>query len=256
MPSANNGITIPPTQTEKIRLLFEIVQAASDNNIVDGDAYGKLRSNLLEVESLTLPVIVKESRDTRQLQDALTKLYSGPGALNYRRILVYQMFKHLIDKYSLTSSIIVETELYKSLEAFNFETVHVLWQDAMDLRTTKPYIAITIANSLLETVCIFILGRMSKKKIPTGIRKMFTETSKVLRLAPDGQTNEILNSLLSSLTEVVWNLGRFRNDASGAHGTSINSIRPLVRHATLALNTAGTLSTFLLETYLSRNEGK
>ena len=67
MPSANNGITIPPTQTEKIRLLFEIVQAASDNNIVDGDAYGKLRSNLLEVESLTLPVIVKESRDTRQL---------------------------------------------------------------------------------------------------------------------------------------------------------------------------------------------
>lgn len=191
MPATNNVVSIPNSQTEKIRLLYEIVLRVSDKSKVDDRIYRRLRSSLMELDSaVKLPSIVIESRDTKLLKEKLSTEYSGPRALNLRRIEVYEMFRHLIDKHNLASAIIIKTELYKSLQAFNFETIHILWQDALDLRESKPYLAITVANSLLETVCIFILESMGTKKTPTGLRRLFRETANTLKLAPDGKSKK------------------------------------------------------------------
>ena len=52
---------------------------------------------------------------------------------------------------------------------------------------------------------------------------------------------------------MVQNLGSFRNKVSDAHGQGKHPVKPLPRHATLAVNLAGAMSTFLIETWNAKN---
>jgi hypothetical protein len=48
---------------------------------------------------------------------------------------------------------------------------------------------------------------------------------------------------------VVEGLGSLRNKIGDAHGTGKAAVRPAPRHAQLAVNLAGAMTTFLIETW-------
>lgn len=54
---------------------------------------------------------------------------------------------------------------------------------------------------------------------------------------------------------IVNGLGSLRNKISDAHGQGRAPIRPAVRHAQLAVNLAGSVASFLVETWESRVSG-
>jgi hypothetical protein len=76
--------------------------------------------------------------------------------------------------------------------------------------------------------------------------------AKSLNLAPEQRSEEAIRAILGGVMTVVNGLGTLRNKLSDSHGRGGAPVRPSPRHASLAVNLAGALATFLVETYQQR----
>lgn len=143
-----------------------------------------------------------------------------------------------------------------TLQALTPEEIHGRWERAMERRTRDPQGAITLARTLLEDVCKWVLVEagetyQEKDDLPALYRKL----SKVLKLAPDEHTEQAFRQLLGSCQQIVELLGSLRNKLGDAHSPGPKRARPLPRHAELAVNLSGTMATFLASTWQARREG-
>ncbi len=140
-----------------------------------------------------------------------------------------------------------------TLEAFNPDDVHQRWVDAMARRTSDPRGAITLARTLLEDVCKWILTEASEDfKDADDLPTLYRKLAKALKLAPDDHTEQAFKQLLGSCQQIVELLGALRNKLSDAHSSGPKRARPLPRHAELAVNLSGTMATFLVSTWQAR----
>jgi hypothetical protein len=140
-----------------------------------------------------------------------------------------------------------------ALERFEPEQVHVRWTAALDRRATDPAGAITLARTLLEDVCRWLLEEHGEEAgdhedLPALYRKL----SKALKLAPDDHSEQVFKQILGSCQQVVEQLGALRNKLGDAHGGGPRRARPAARHAELAVNLAGSMATFLVATWEAR----
>jgi hypothetical protein len=81
---------------------------------------------------------------------------------------------------------------------------------------------------------------------------LYKKTSKELNLAPSQHTEEIFKQILGGCSGVITGLGALRNKLGDAHGKGKQNIKPLARHAELAVNLSGALALFLIETHNSQ----
>jgi len=137
------------------------------------------------------------------------------------------------------------------LQTFDADGVHAVWIKALNRRTHDPEGAITVARTLLETVCKRILDDLGiaysdKDDLP----KLYGLAAKGLNLAPDQHTLEPIKAILGGAMNLVNGIGTLRNRLSDSHGRGGKPVRPSPRHASLAVNTAGAIATFLVETHL------
>ena len=140
-----------------------------------------------------------------------------------------------------------------ALAAFDPTQVHARWTMAMERRASEPAGAITLARTLLEDVCKWILDQagdtwQEADDLPVLYRKL----AKVLKLAPDAHTEQVFKQILGSCQSVVESLGALRNKLSDAHSLGPKRARPQARHAELAVNLAGAMATFLVATWEAR----
>jgi hypothetical protein len=84
-----------------------------------------------------------------------------------------------------------------------------------------------------------------KDDLPT----LYKAVSDTLNLAPSNHTEVQFKAILGACTTVVNNLGAIRNQASDSHGQGRKAYRPAGRHAALAVNLAGSMALFLMETH-------
>lgn len=123
------------------------------------------------------------------------------------------------------------------LAAFNPTDVHARWTAAMERRATEPAGAITLARTLLEDVCKWILSETDETwKETDDLPALYRKLSKVLKLAPDDHTEAVFKQILGSCQSVVKSLGALRNKLSDAHSSGPKRARPQPRHAELAVN--------------------
>jgi hypothetical protein len=139
------------------------------------------------------------------------------------------------------------------LQTFDADSVHAIWEKALQRRDTDPEGAITVARTLLETVCKKILDDLpitysDKEDLP----KLYASTAAALNLAPNQHSEEAISAILGGAMAVVNGIGTLRNRLSDSHGRGGRPVRPVARHASLAVNMAGALATFLVETHLQR----
>lgn len=140
-----------------------------------------------------------------------------------------------------------------ALRAFNPDDVHARWSAAVDRRQDDPQGAITLARTLLEDVCKWILTEAGetyddRNDLPALYRKL----AKMLKLAPDDYTEQSFKQLLGSCQQIVELLGSLRSKLGDAHSPGPKRSRPLPRHAELAVNLSGTMATFLVSTWKAR----
>lgn len=146
-----------------------------------------------------------------------------------------------------------DNAISQALADFEPGTVHARWTQALDRRDTDPAGAITLARTLLEDVCKWIIveaGQTYEEKddLPVLYRKL----AKILILAPDAHTEAIFKQILGSCQSVVESLGSLRNKIGDAHSPGPKKVKPAARHAQLAVNLSGTMATFLVSTWEAR----
>lgn len=125
-----------------------------------------------------------------------------------------------------------------------------------------PCLAIGTAKELVETTCKTILhARSVAFDEHSDITALVKLARKELGLLPDdipsaAKGAEVMRRLLSNLGTVTQGLGELRNLYGTGHGKAGNSKGLTPRHARLAVGTAATLATFLLETHEAGGNGK
>ncbi len=139
-----------------------------------------------------------------------------------------------------------------ALSSFDEEGVHAAWRKALERRKDDPEGAITAARALLETVCKHIIDEEKgvygeKDDLP----KLYTAVSRLLNLAPSQHTEQVFKGILGNAQAVVEGLGTIRNRLGDSHGQGKRYVRPQARHAELAVNLAGSVAMFLIETWRS-----
>lgn len=165
------------------------------------------------------------------------------GGLTYRGELFLDQNRKSLPLDSATSS---------AMLVMNGDTVHKMWQTALERRGSDPEGAITAAKTLLESVCKHILDAKAIIYDPGKIElhELYKLTADSLPVAPSPETKEIFKQVLGGCSAVINGVGAIRNKLGDAHGKDSKSAKPMTRHAELAVNLAGSMSMFLVTTFL------
>jgi hypothetical protein len=140
-----------------------------------------------------------------------------------------------------------------ALERFEPEQIHGRWTAALDRRSTDPAGAITLARTLLEDVCRWLLEELGEQPgNQDDLPALYRRLAKGLNLAPDDHSEQVFKQILGSCQQVVELLGALRNKLGDAHGGGPRRAKPAARHAELAVNLAGSMATFLVATWEAR----
>jgi hypothetical protein len=75
-----------------------------------------------------------------------------------------------------------------------------------------------------------------------------------LHIAPSQHTEDAFKRILGGCTSVVEGLGTLRNKIGDAHGKGGKPVRAAPRHAQLAVNLAGAMATFIVETWIAQKK--
>jgi len=144
----------------------------------------------------------------------------------------------------------------KAIQDFEPNHIGPRWRAALESRTSDPERAITLARTLLEDVCKWILHESGETwEENDDLPVLYKRTAKCLNLAPDDHAEQIFKQILSGCQSVINALGALRNKLGDAHSIGPKRIRPASRHAELAVNLSGAMSTFLISTW-SNNGGR
>jgi hypothetical protein len=132
----------------------------------------------------------------------------------------------------------------------NAESVQDAWTEALQRRETNAEGAVTIARTLLESTLKTILDdRGVTYQRQDDLPRLYRAVGKELGLAPNGYSEEAFRQILGGCSSVITGIGSLRNQVSDAHGSGRVRYRPAARHATLAVNVAGSMALFLIETH-------
>lgn len=141
------------------------------------------------------------------------------------------------------------------LEQLTVESVFEAWTRALNRRDSEPDGAITAARTLLETVCKHILSACDVEIPPTAdLSTLYGLTAKQLDLAPDKKSQAPVKQALSGCISVINGVERLRNLFGDAHGKAPDDPAPSSQHATLAVNLAGAMAMFLVQTWTEQRQ--
>ena len=131
-----------------------------------------------------------------------------------------------------------------------------MWSKALSRRTSDPEGAITLARTLLEAVIKHILDDLSLEYTDRDdLLKLYRKAAKALNLAPSQHSEEPIKAILGGAMNLVNGIGTLRNRLSDSHGRGGRlPVRPSPRHASLAVNAAGAVAAFLVETHREKLE--
>jgi hypothetical protein len=139
------------------------------------------------------------------------------------------------------------------LHSCSSSTVAEAWLRIQARREADPEGAITAARALLESTCKYVLDELgleygASEELPA----LYGKAATAMNLAPRNHNEQVFKQILSGCISVVNGLAAMRNALGDAHGRAARSPKPSARHADLAVNLAGSISSFLIATYEER----
>lgn len=236
-------------------MLEGVLTARATGGTADDRAYQYLRREFIADPALRdlLPSFVRTYRNLSAFWPYIqrkSESYAG------RREMIGKAFTPLMDFLEGRNQAPGDRVASDALEKFDVEGVHAVWDKAIVRRNTDPEGAITVARTLLETVTKRILDECEEAySDKDDLPKLYANVAKVLNLAPNQHTEEPIKAILGGAMNLVNGIGTLRNRLSDSHGRGGKlPVRPSPRHASLAVNTAGAIATFLVETYQEKQQ--
>lgn len=217
--------------------------------------YVSLRRHFLDnphTEDL-MPRWIRVNRDLSQFWQFIKNKYSTYAE---RRSFIWEELYPLMEYCENQQAFPAEKSITEMLKNFDEAGINKAWQKALERRATDPEGAITIARTILESVCKYILDseNIEYDNYKIELAELYRKASKELKLAPSQHSEEIFKQILGGCSGIINGLGSLRNKLGDAHGKGKRPVRPAARHAELAVNLSGAMALFLLETYQSSNE--
>lgn len=255
MPWASAFPDIPDTLVEQVKMMEGILIARATGGSPDGHIYEALRRDFVENRAIRdlLPAFV---RTYRNLDAFWPYIKNEAGTYAERRQILSEAFTPLIDHLEGRYIAPGDTSASDALRTFDAEGVHVVWAKALERRDSDPEGAITVARTLLETVTKRILDETNTPYDDRDdLPKLYKAAAEKLNLAPNQHSQDAIKQILGGAATMVNGIGTLRNKLSDAHGRGGRPVKPSPRHASLTVNTAGAVATFLVETFNERLKG-
>lgn len=246
---------IPSSRIEQATMLEGLLIAWATGDKTEDSVYQYLRREFMDDPALAnlLPSFVRTYRNLSAFWPFIQReleTYAG------RREIIRKAFTPLMDVLEARNTTPGDRMTSDTLETFDLDGVHAVWSKAIARRHTDPEGAITAARTLLETVTKRILDECNEiYSEKDDLPKLYACVAKALNLAPNQHTEEPIKAILGGAMNLVNGIGTLRNRLSDAHGRGGRlPVRPSQRHASLAVNTAGAIATFLVETYQEKQQ--
>lgn len=235
--------------SEQIEMLQNLLVAQATGGSGDAQHYQTLRNDIVGNAVLKdiAPRFLRTCRTLGQFWQFIKYEYATYAE---RRQFLWDSFRPLFERIDGSKAAPSDQSVALALEKFDSETIHRLWLKAMERRESDPEGAITLARTLLETVCKHILDDSGIPYEPTSdLPALYKSAAQTLNIAPSQHSEAIFKQILGGCTAVVEGLGALRNRLSDAHGQGKKPVRPAPRHAELAVNLAGAVAMFLVATH-------
>lgn len=234
---------------EEVESLKNILVATAVGESRAETEFSRLRNKLIK-DSTVKEKLPRFVRTCRTLGEFWPFIKEQDGSYAGRRRYIGEQFDEVLSFLEQRSNTPADETSNMVLNKFDAPHVAIAWQKALERRATDPSGAITAARTLIETVCKHILD---EQKITYSdsedLPKLYRLTAETLNLSPSQHTEQLFKQILGGCQTIVEGLGAMRNRHSDAHGSGKTGVRAAPRHAELAVNLAGTMSTFLLSTW-------
>ncbi len=242
----------PDALVEKVERLQNMLVSQATSGGGNYGNYEELRLELLRnpLTKSGLPRFVHTCRDLAQFWQFIK--FKFPTYAE-RREYLWAEFRPLLEALESRPNAGVQLSDKEVLSRLSPDAVQTVWQRALERRVSDPEGAITAARTLMETVCKHILDDLGGHYDDAAdLPKLYRLTSEALKIAPSQHTEQIFKQILGGCASVVEGLGALRNRLGDAHGASKKQVKPAPRHAQLAVNLAGSMTSFLVATWEAR----
>ncbi len=178
-----------------------------------GEDYIKLRQYFLYDHPATkdlLPQWVRNNRDVAEFWQFIKYKFSTYAE---RRQFIQQEMNALLDFCESKQTFPAEKFISEVLQNFDEAGINSAWQKALERKISDPEGAITIAKTILESVCKHILDEKEVKYNSNNIEltELYKITATQLNLSPSQHTEEIFKQILGGCSGIVNGLGALRN---------------------------------------------
>jgi Abortive infection C-terminus len=249
------GINMNEERLIEVETIKNILVAHATGEDADANEYKELRDKLIQDSLIKskLPRFIFTCRSLSEFWGYIKDESSTyQGRRNHLRDEFHDLLTFLEEK-TFSSSPIDEVVSETLNETNAYEVIQAHWEKALERRSNDPEGAITIARTMLESTCKFILDQAEVEyDDKTDLPQLYKKVQKLLNMAPNSHTEPIFQQILGGCTSVIYGLGTLRNKLSDAHGQGIKVYKPSLRHAQFAVNMAGAMAEFLISTWTDK----
>jgi len=148
---------------------------------------------------------------------------------------------------------IVSRTLAEILRDGDLESVTEEFERTLAMAESDPAGGLTAACSIVESMCkTYLDDNNIARPNDESVKHVWKAVASHIGFDPAALEDDDLKRILRGLSSVVDGLGSLRTHAGTAHGRGRLKYRVRPRHARLAINSAHTLVTFLIETQRER----
>lgn len=234
-----------------------VVAAATGEGTNNDDEYKYLRSYFLQPQFPTelIPDFIRTRRDLGQFWQFIKFKYS---TYKERREFLWESFSKLLTFVESKSiGVDIDISMEEKIKKYGTIAIHKEMQKALERKASDPEGAITIARTILESICKYILDQNEISYSESDdLSVIYKRASTVINLSQEQHSELIYKQILGGCSGIINGLGSLRNKFGDAHGSSDKKVKPSPRHAELAVNLSLSMSLFLLETYENLNSRK
>jgi len=140
--------------------------------------------------------------------------------------------------------------LEKIIRDQDFVSIHDEFDRAIRNVESNPREAVSAASNILESTCkIYIEDEGLEMPRRQDLQPVWSIVRKDLGFDPSSVEDRDLKEILSGIISIVSGIGALRTHTSSAHGSGRKLYHLEPRHARLAIHSAHTIATFILESW-------
>lgn len=146
-------------------------------------------------------------------------------------------------------------ELNELIKKRDEKSIDIEFRRALDNVNLKPLEAISASCNILEAIFkIYIEEEKLEMPKVQDLKGLWKVVAKNLNFEQSKLQNDDLKRIVSGLFSLIDGISSLRTHGSSAHGQGKKLYMPKPRHARLAINSAHSLSLFILETWNEKNK--